>query len=410
MSSSVKPKVIIYENHLLGLTETFVQAQTSALSQFEPVYAGLRRDTGLDCKEQIHLLNQGSFWGSCRELGFKLTGFAPEFMKRLGALRPVLLHAHHGPSGVRVLPIVRYLKIPLVVTFHGAEITITDLRLEKPSLGFSYYFANKGKLKASGATFLAVSRFIQQKALEQGFPPESVHLLYTGVDTAKFRPDSTEDRPIILVVGRCVAFKGQEFAIRAASEVQRQLPDVELVLIGDGPLRGDLEGLAKQSLRRYQFLGARTSEEVREWMNRASLLCMPSVTTPSGAAEGFGMVCAEAQAMGKPVVAFRSGGIPEIISQGTTGFLAEERDCKALAEYLLILLRDAELRKRFGRAGREAMLRQFDVEQCTKQLEKIYGMVLDADRRQGGTSDGTLLHWSSVSNSHGDAAYSSYPQ
>jgi glycosyltransferase involved in cell wall biosynthesis len=410
MSSHAKPKVIIYENHLLGLTETFVQAQTSALSQFEPVYAGLRRDTGLDCKEQIHVLNKGSFWGSCREIGFKLTGFAPKFMKRLGALRPVLLHAHHGPSGVRVLPIVRNLKIPLVVTFHGAEITITDLGLEKASLGFRYYFANKGRLKSSGATFLAVSRFIQQKALEQGFPPAKVHLVYTGIDTRKFRPDSTEGRPIILVVGRCVEFKGQEFAIRAAAEVQRQLPEVEFVLIGDGPLRGDLERLAKQLLRRYEFLGARTSDEVREWINRASLLCMPSVTTPSGAAEGFGMVCTEAQAMGKPVVAFRSGGIPDIISHGTTGFLAEERDWGALAKHLSILLQDAELRKRFGGAGREAMLRQFDLEQCTRKLEKVYEGVLEANRGQGGTSDDALLRWSPVASSHGDATYSSHPQ
>jgi glycosyltransferase involved in cell wall biosynthesis len=236
-----------------------------------------------------------------------------------------------------------------------------------------------------------------------------VHLVYTGINLRKFRPDSTEDRPIILVVGRCTEQKGQEFAIRAASEVQRQLPDVELVLIGDGSLRGDLERLAKQSLRRYQFLGARTLEEVREWMNRASLLCMPSVTTLSGAAEGFGMVCAEAQAMGKPVVGFRSGAIPEIISHGTTGFLAEERDYKALAEYFLILLRDAELRKRFGRAGREAMLRQFDLEQCTRQLEKVYWRVLDGGRRQGGTSDGTFLRGNPVSNSHGEAACSSFP-
>ena len=374
-----KRKVIIFENHLLGLTETFVQAQTSALSQFDPVYAGSRKDVGLDVdKEQIHLLHQGGFWGNCRELGFKLTGFAPEFMKRLGALRPVLLHAHHAPNGLYALPIARNLKIPLVVTFHGSDITITDLRFEKPYWGFRYYLANKRKLKASGATFLVVSKFVQQKVLEQGFPPEKVHLVYTGIDTNKFRPDSTENRPIILAVGRCTEQKGHKFLIKAASEVQRQLPDVELVLIGDGPLRGDLEILAKQSLRRYQFLGARTSEEVREWMNRASLLCVPSVSTPSGAAEGFGMVCAEAQAMGKPVVAFRSGGIPEIISHGITGFLAEEQDCKTLAEYLLILLQDSELRKRFGRAGREAMLRKFDLEQCTRHLEKVYEMVLNA--------------------------------
>ena len=401
MSSPIKPKVIIYSDQLLGATETFVQAQTSALSEFEPVYAGSRRVTGLDLRnDQILLLNQGGFWGNCRELSFKLTGFAPEFMKRLGALRPVLLHAHHGPNGLRALPIARNLKIPLIVTFHGSDISITDLRHEKPYLGFRYYFANKGRLKASGATFLAVSRFVQQKLVEQGFPPERVLLVYTGIDTGKFRPDSTEDRPIILVVGRCVEFKGQEFVIRAASEVQRQLPEAELVLIGDGPLRGDLERLAKQSLRRYQFLGVRTSQEIRDWMNRASLLCMPSVTTGSGAAEGFGMVVAEAQAMGKPVVAFRSGGIPEIISHGTTGFLAEERDWKALAGHLLMLLQNAELRQRFGRAGREAMLRQFDLEQCTRKLETVYGMVVGADRRQGGTTDDALLRWDPVLNSH----------
>jgi len=377
-SSLGRPKVVIYENHLLGLTETFVQAQVSALCQFEPVYAGLRKAVGLDCSEEMHILNDGDFWGNCRELRFKLTGIAPEFINRLKSVRPALLHAHHGPSGLRALPIVRGLRIPLVVTFHGSDITISSMRLEQPRLGFRYYFANKAKLKASGATFLVVSRFIKQKVLEQGFRPEKVHLVYTGIDTDRFKPESTEDQRVILVVGRCVEFKGHEFAIRAASEVQKHLPDVELVLIGDGPLRADLEKLAKQMLRRYRFLGARTSEEVRAWMNRASLLCMPSVTTPSGAAEGFGMVCAEAQAMGKPVVGFRSGGIPDIIAHGTSGFLAEERDYNVLAEYLILLLQDAELRKRFGRAGREAMLRQFDLKQCTRRLEGIYWQILNA--------------------------------
>jgi len=407
MSPAVKPKILIYENHLLGLTETFVQAQTGALSQFEPVYVGSRKDVGLDVRnEQVQLLNNGGLWGNCREIGFKLTGFAPEFMERLSALRPRLVHAHHGPNGIYALPIARHLKIPLVVTFHGSDITITDLRHEKTYWGFRYYFANKGRLKTSAATFLVVSRFVQKKVLEQGFPPENVHLVYTGIDTEKFRPGSSEDRPTILVVGRCTEQKGQEFAIRAASEVQKQLGDVEFVLIGDGPLRNDLEKLAKQLLRRYRCLGARPLEEVREWMNRASLVCMPSITTRSGAAEGFGMVCAEAQAMGKPVVAFKSGAIPEIVSHGTSGFLAEERDYRALAEYFLMLLRDVELRKRFGRAGREAMLRQFDLEQCTRRLESIYCRILGEDQHLGGTSNTVHLGFSPVPNSQSDTSWS----
>jgi glycosyltransferase involved in cell wall biosynthesis len=275
------------------------------------------------------------------------------------------------------------LKVPLIITFHGGDVTITDLRHQKTYLGFRHYLANKGKLKTSGATFFAVSKFVRRKLLEQGFPTERILVQYTGVDIKKFRPASTEDRPIILFVARFVEFKGAEFLIRAASEVQRQFPDVELVLIGDGPLRRELETLAKQSLRRFRFLGVLTAQEVSGWMNRASLLCMPSITTRSGEAEGFGMVCAEAQAVGKPVVAFKSGGIPEIISHENTGFLAAERDWQSLAGYLALLLQNAELRERFGRAGREVIVRQFNLEDCTRRLERVYGMVSAADTAFG---------------------------
>ena len=147
------------------------------------------------------------------------------------------------------------------------------------------------------------------------------------------------------------------------------------MLIGDGLLRRELEALARQSLRRFRFLGVQTHQEVSAWMNRASLLCMPSVTMPSGDAEGFGMVCAEAQAVGKPVVAFKSGGIAEIIRHEKTGFMAAERDWRSLARYLATLLKNPEIRERFGRAGREVIVREFNLDQCTRRLEGIYGMV-----------------------------------
>jgi len=372
-----KPKVIIFSDHLLGLSDTFIKAQASALCEYEPVYAGSRRVAGLELpQEKVYTVNPGDLLGKFHELRFKILGSAPAMVKRLGALRPVLLHAHHGPNGLRALPLASTLRLPLITTFHGGDVLLTDLRHEKAYLGFRYYLANKAKLRASDATFFAVSKFLRGKLLEQGFPAERVLLVYTGVNTKKFRPASTEDRPTILFVGRLVGFKGAEFLIKAASEVQRQFPEVELVLIGDGPLRKDLERLAKQSLRRYRFLGAQTSEEVRDWMNRASVLCMPSVTLPSGEAEAFGMVCAEAQAMGKPVVAFACGGIKEIISHANTGFLAPEYDWQGLGRYLTLLLQNAELRERFGRAARELMLRQFDLEHCTRVLEGIYASVL----------------------------------
>jgi colanic acid/amylovoran biosynthesis glycosyltransferase len=376
-----KPKVIIFADHLLYPSETFIHAQASALSQFDPVYAGSRRVAGLDLRQaQIHTINHGNIPGKCRELCFKLIGFAPDFVRRLSAVNPVLLHAHYGPNGVRALPIASALKIPLIVTFHGFDATATNVRYTKTWLGFRHYLATKEKLKKSSALFLAVSKFIRRKLLEQGFPEERILVHYIGVDTKKFQPASTECGPVILFVGRLEPTKGPEFLIRAAAAVQSELPEAELVIIGEGTLRADMEKLAKQSLRRYRFLGLRTADEVCEWMNRASVVCAPSIRRLSGEEEAFGLACAEAHAVAKPVVAFDSGGIPEIVTHGSTGFLAPVGDWQALAKHLLVLLRDAPLRKRFGLSGRESVLRQFDLELRTKILEEIYTGVLEGWR------------------------------
>lgn len=373
---SDRPKVVVFADHLLYPSETFIRAQASALSGFEAVYAGSRRVPGLDLPEEItHIISRGDLVGRIHEGVFKLFGFAPRLTKRLAALHPVLLHAHHGSNGLRALPLANSLGVPLIATFHGSDATVTDLRYDKTAFGHRRYLARKEELQKGGALFLAVSHFIRRKLLEQGFPEEKVEVHYTGVDTKMFRPASTERDPVILFVGRLTERKGAEFAIRAAAQVQKELPETELVVIGDGVLRAGLEQQAKQSLRRYRFLGTRSHEEVGEWMNRASIFCAPSVKMPSGEEEAFGMVYAEAMAMEKPVVAFDSGGISEVVSHGYTGFLAPERDWRALAEYLSLLLKDAALRKRFGVAGRERVIRRFDLEQRTKVLEAIYARV-----------------------------------
>jgi colanic acid/amylovoran biosynthesis glycosyltransferase len=400
MIPPARQKVIIFSDHLLYPSETFIHAQASALSEFEPVYAGSRMVAGLDLsEEQVYTINQGNARGQILELSYKLFGFAPHFTQRLRALNPFLLHAHYGPNGLRALPIAEELAIPLIVTFHGSDASLTDLRYQKTSYGFRRYVANKGKLSKSSALFLAVSKFIRRKLLEQAFPEERVLVHYTGVDTRIFHPASTEEGPVILFVGRLVESKGVEFLIKATSEIQKQAPAVELVLIGEGPLRAVLEEQAKQSLRRYRFLGVRKPAEVREWMNRASVLCLPSVTRRSGEEEAFGMVCAEAQAVGKPVVAFDSGGISEVVSHGNTGFLATEGDWRALAKYLFALLEDPKLRERFGLAGRELVVRQFDLEDRTRALERIYAMAASTDARLGKAYHGPILQSSAVRSS-----------
>ncbi len=376
MNACAKPKVIVFSDHLLAFPETFIRAQAFALSGFEPVYAGSRRVAGLELpSDHTYVISQGDFAGRLQEGAFKLFGIAPRLIKSLGALNPVLLHAHHGANGLRALALAQSLGVPMIVTFHGSDATATNLRYAKAPFGHRRYLARKAQLQKGGALFLAVSQFIRRKLLEQDFPPEKVEVHYTGVDTKMFQPASTECDPIVLFVGRLTERKGVEFVIRAVSLVQNEMPATELVVIGDGPLRGDLERQAKLSLRRYRFLGMRSHEEVGEWMNRASLFCAPSVKMPSGEEEAFGMVYAEAMAMQKPVVAFDSGGVSEVVSHGQTGFLAPERDWRGLAHYMFLLLQHTELRKRFGVAGRERVIREFDLTKRTKILETIYARV-----------------------------------
>jgi glycosyltransferase involved in cell wall biosynthesis len=200
---------------------------------------------------------------------------------------------------------------------------------------------------------------------------------HIGVDTSVFRPDPDIIRePIVLFVGRLVEKKGCAHLIRAMARVQEAVPDVRLLIIGEGPLRRELERLAESTLRRYEFLGAQPGGVVRTWMNRAKIFCGPSITAASGDAEGFGLVFAEAQAMALPVVSSFTGGVPEAVAHEETGFLVKEGDETALAHALERLLSDASLWNRFSVAGPERVGRLFNLETQTTRLEALYLQVL----------------------------------
>jgi colanic acid/amylovoran biosynthesis glycosyltransferase len=377
--NTTQPTLIVFCDHLLYPSETFVRAQAQALQRFTPVYAGSRRVPGLDLPpESTFTVSSGDRNGRIREVLFKLFGIAPDLIERLRALDPVLMHAHFGPDGLRALPLARKLGLPLIITFHGSDATATDVRNVGAPFGHRRYLVQRSVVRRGGTLFIAVSEFIRGKLLEQHFAAEKTVVHYIGVDTKLFSPSQGEqDQHTVLFVGRLANRKGAEFLVRAMEDVQKDDPEAELVLIGDGPLRGELERRAKRSLRRCRFLGTQSPQVVREWLDRAAVFCAPSITGRSGEAEAFGMVFAEAQAMEKPVVSFATGGIGEAVLHGETGFLAPDRDWRTLAQYLSWLLKNADLRRKFGVAGRQRVLRLFDLNTQTSALEKIYEGVLE---------------------------------
>jgi colanic acid/amylovoran biosynthesis glycosyltransferase len=366
---SACPTALIYRFKLLPFSETFIQNQAESLHEFQPHYLGLRSIPGITTDPQhTTILNpDNGVAGKLAELRFKLCGQTVNL-----PVHPQLIHAHFADDGAIALPLAKRLAIPLVVTCHGFDV-LSNSTAAHPSFSQRLYRSRKPQLQQSAKLFISVSDFLTQELIQQGFPAEKVVRHYIGIDTQKFQPNPAIARePIVLFAGRLVEKKGCEFLLRAMADVQRILPDVKLVILGDGPRRSSLETLASKTLSNYEFLGAQPAAIVQQWMARAQVFCVPSIRAACGDAETFGMVFAEAQAMGLPVVSFASGGIPESVNHGTTGLLAPERDWEGLAQHLLRLLQDQDLWSRFSHAGPEFVRQNFDLRQQTRLLEGLY--------------------------------------
>jgi glycosyltransferase involved in cell wall biosynthesis len=370
---SSRPKILIYRDELLGGSETFILDQAESLTEFEPHYVGSVVVPDLATPpDRTHLVHGGGRFGRVRDLLFKATGFGAE-VGSLAGLDPLLVHAHFGPDGVTAMPLARDLGVPMIVTFHGFDATVSDEYARRSFPRHRLYLKRRQALQRTGAMFLAVSDFIRNQIVAQGFPADRVRVHYTGIDVTRFSGDPAAPRePVVLFAGRLVEGKGGRDLIRAMAELSHTNPAVRLVVIGDGPERAGLEALGAERGVAAAFLGRRTHTEVRDWMRRASVFSVPSITAQSGWREGFGMVFAEALASGVPVVSYASGGIPEAVGDGIGGLLVPEGDHRQLADAIKRLLTDDALRIGLGQAGQARVRERFELRSQTKRLEAIY--------------------------------------
>jgi colanic acid/amylovoran biosynthesis glycosyltransferase len=379
-----KPTVAIFAEPLIAPSMTFIRDQASALTEFTALYVSPQRASpSLEVPPDRAVVlcddpRASPLWNRLRQAPFKLFGYDPSFFRRVAAHHPVLLHAHFGPAGLTALPLARWLKIPLMVTFHGYDATVADAHLARSHYRVRAYLRNRHVLQKEAALFIAVSEFLRKQLIARSFPEKCIMVHYTGVDTKFFVPAPSVLRdPVVLFVGRLTEKKGCAYLLRAMHEVEDRAPAAELVVIGDGPLRQELEELAKRTLRSCRFLGWQPPETVRAWMNRARVFCLPSVRAATGDGEGFGMVFAEAQAMGLPVASFSSGGVPEAVLDGETGLLAAERDWRSLAKNILALLNNDHLWRNMSEAGQKRVREFFDLEKQTAKLEQTYRTLLE---------------------------------
>lgn len=187
-------------------------------------------------------------------------------------------------------------------------------------------------------------------------PGVDVDLYHPDVDGAEIRArHRLADRPVVVCVSRLVPRKGQDALIRAWPEIRRRVPGAALLIVGGGPYRQALEKLARQTgvERDVIFTGSVPAAELPAHYAAGDVYAMPCRTRNRGLdVEGLGIVYLEASATGLPVVAGDSGGAPDAVRAGETGYVVGGRDPGQLTDRVATLLGDRDLARRLGRAGR----------------------------------------------------------
>lgn len=287
-----------------------------------------------------------------------------------------VIHAQFGPLGVFAAQLIEIgvLRGPIVTSFRGYDL---GKYLRDHSTAYRDLFD-------LGALFLPVSRTLAKRLIDAGCERKKIRVHHSGVSCRRlcFRENRPSDgRVRIVTVARLVEKKGIPDAIRAVAQLHGEGKQVSYTVIGDGPRRSDLEQLVHSLDVRgcVRFAGAKSNDEVLDIVNAAHILLAPSVTATDGDEEGIPNALKEAMAMGLPVIATRHGGIPELVEDGISGLLVPERSPKLLADRLRYLIDHPQTWTNFGRAGRQRVEAEYDIDRLNDELVVLYGQAAERD-------------------------------
>lgn len=276
-----------------------------------------------------------------------------------------LIHAHWIPTGAVAGLVAKRLGLPMVITAHGSDATYLKAgKMVREVCRFSLASANH---------VIAVSDTLRDDLIRFGVRADNVTTIHNGVDQTAFQArDEDSGGRMIVWAGRMTEEKGVEYLIRAMRKITTVFRDAVLRLVGDGPLRQDLEELATQ-LRlsgSVSFVGEKSHSEMVSVYAGCDLVVLPSLS------EGLPMVLLEAMAAGKPVVASRVGGIPEVISEGRTGYLVSPGSPDEIADRVIELLGRPELMTEMGTLSRELVKATHTWSSVARKVVAVYARVM----------------------------------
>ena len=285
---------------------------------------------------------------------------------------------HFGQSALRLLPACEAADIPIVAHFHGQDIS--------SGLNNRWYRWSLKKMLPRFAAVVCVGSQQMQRLRDLGVPADRLHLVPCGAPSACFPlsrrcpdPKSTT----YICVSRLVESKGVAHCIGAFALAAEKLAGSQLIVVGDGDVRDSLETLVRELgiSASVHFAGSCSEEEVRSLLKKSDVFLQHSLDHSSGWFEGFGVAVAEAASIGLPVIVSACGGLMDQVVHGETGIIIPQKDEEAMADAMVQLGRDAQLRAWMGDNGRQRMLVHFDTTTQVEKLERVLLSVIEGHTR-----------------------------
>jgi colanic acid/amylovoran biosynthesis glycosyltransferase len=356
-------------------SETFIYHQLTALKRYRPVAISLL-SKNLD---KFPMPN-----GSLYDVGTKLSRpglqfaaplryyslkLAAELFKRE---KVSLLHAHFGTWGAYAIPLKKSLRIPMIVTFYGQDVSL----LPKRNIWRNRY----SRLFEKADLFLAEGPQMMKELLKLGALPEKIAIQRIGIplDKIRFRPQKQiSSRPKALWAGRMIEKKGLLDALKAFDILKKNGITLELRVIGDGPERPLAENFAREKdMENVHFLGFLPYEEYLEEFEKADFFLVPSRTSKRGETEGGApTTLLEAEARGLPVIATRHADIPFVLPQKYP-YLANEADPENLAATITRFLDEYDNSQEIVADCRRHVELYHNLASTVDSLEKHYDRLL----------------------------------
>jgi glycosyltransferase involved in cell wall biosynthesis len=309
-------------------------------------------------------------------------------IRRLRELRPDVVHTHSSKAGIIGRRAAARAGVPAIIhTIHGLSFTASSSALVN-----WVYRRLEAQVAPLSTRIVCVADAMARQSLKVGIGhPEQYVTVYSGMETEPFlnppvprqevrrRLGLEEEHIAVGTIARLFHMKGHDDLLAAAPELCREFPELRFLWVGDGLLRGDFERrIAQMGLTdRFILTGLVPPSRIPELANAMDILVHPSRR------EGLARALAQGALAGRPVITYDVDGNREGLIDGQTGILIPAFDQARLKEAILRLLRDADLRRRMGEAGRQFALARFGADVMVKALERVYAeATADAGRRR----------------------------